>query len=337
MPGRRTQEAVAEAAPLEAARGRDGHPRRGRRLAGPARRRDPARRACCRCWSCTLLGGGPVVRQPAHGARRGGHGGAADGQPEHDVPAAARAGARGPRRRGVGAPGAPLAALLPPHGRRGRRARPPGRGGRRRAWTPWPPPSARCARSWGCRSAARGPRPRRRSTSRPWPARPRSSGTTPPAGRPSWTASSTSPRSQGDWPRAARAWSGTPTRGGRGRVVERVVAYEPRSGQERRGRGREAARDPAGRPSRRTSDGGRGHARAALRAKQERGVVAVVDFLFVRRPQRESLQRTLRRVRDRAAATSCAPPPALRARGGRARGAGRRARPSRRARSPRAP
>jgi hypothetical protein len=99
---------------------------------------------------------------------------------------------------------------------------------------------------------------------------------------------------QGDWPRAGArvVWDSHP--GGRGRVVERVVAYEPRSGQE------VEVEDEKVRGTQRVSFAPHEHGvvvtlelRYAL--KQERGVERVVDVLFVRRPQRESLQRTLRR------------------------------------------
>ena len=99
---------------------------------------------------------------------------------------------------------------------------------------------------------------------------------------------------QGDWPRVGGrvVWDSHP--GGRGRVVERVVAYEPRGGQE------VEVEDEKVRGTQRVSFAPHEHGvvvtlelRYAL--KQERGVERVVDVLFVRRPQRESLQRTLRR------------------------------------------
>ena len=99
---------------------------------------------------------------------------------------------------------------------------------------------------------------------------------------------------QGDWPRAGArvVWDSHP--GGRGRVVERVLDYEPRSGQE------VEVEDEKLRGTQRVSfapheDGVVVTLELRYTLKQERGVVAVVDFLFVRRPQRESLQRTLRR------------------------------------------
>ena len=99
---------------------------------------------------------------------------------------------------------------------------------------------------------------------------------------------------QGDWPRAGArvVWDSHP--GGRGRVVERVLGYEPRSGQE------VEVEDEKVRGTQRVSFAPHEHGvvvtlELRYTLKQERGVVAVVDFLFVRRPQRESLQRTLRR------------------------------------------
>jgi len=108
-------------------------------------------------------------------------------------------------------------------------------------------------------------------------------------------------RVEGDWPaRDARVvWDSHPA--GRGRVIERVVAYEARAGQtldveDERIRGAQRVRfEPR--------DGG---ARILLELdyelKERRGVVAVVDLVFVRRPQRESLQRTLRRFATELAA-----------------------------------
>jgi hypothetical protein len=101
-------------------------------------------------------------------------------------------------------------------------------------------------------------------------------------------------RLEGDWPRAgARAvWDSRP--GGRGRVVERVVAYEARAGQtleveDERLRGvQRVAFTPR-----------EGGVTVALELrwtlKEQRGVSVVVDLLFVRRSRREALERTLRR------------------------------------------
>jgi polyketide cyclase/dehydrase/lipid transport protein len=101
-------------------------------------------------------------------------------------------------------------------------------------------------------------------------------------------------RIEGDWPRAGArvVWDSHP--GGRGRVVERVVAFEPRAGQtlevedERLRAVQRVAFTPVG-----------GGVVVALELgwtrKEQRGVAAIVEGLFVRRPQRASLERTLRR------------------------------------------
>jgi Polyketide cyclase / dehydrase and lipid transport len=101
-------------------------------------------------------------------------------------------------------------------------------------------------------------------------------------------------RLEGDWPRtgARVVWDSRP--GGRGRVVERVVAYEPRGGQTL------AVEDERLRGEQRVAFTPReGGVTIALELrwtlKERRGIPAVVDLLFVRRPQREALERTLRR------------------------------------------
>ena len=98
------------------------------------------------------------------------------------------------------------------------------------------------------------------------------------------------------WPRAPGAvvvWDSKP--GGRGRVLERVVELRGARRPDRRGRGRR--RSTAARRSRSGPDAT--DARVTLELdyaiKQDRGVPAVVDFLFVRRPMRDSLKRTLAR------------------------------------------
>jgi hypothetical protein len=108
-------------------------------------------------------------------------------------------------------------------------------------------------------------------------------------------------RLEGDWPRAgARVlWDSPP--GGRGRVEERVVAYAAREGQT------VAVEDEKIRGTQRVSftptDAG---VTVALELeytpKERRPGMALVDLLFIRRPQRESLQRTLRRFRTEVAA-----------------------------------
>ena len=101
-------------------------------------------------------------------------------------------------------------------------------------------------------------------------------------------------RLEGDWPNvgARVVWDSNP--GGRGRVVERVVAYEARAGQtleieDERVRGRQRVSFAP------REDGVRVELEQDWELKQERGVPFVVDLLFVRRPRRKSLQRTLRR------------------------------------------
>jgi hypothetical protein len=101
-------------------------------------------------------------------------------------------------------------------------------------------------------------------------------------------------RVTGDWPHpgAEAVWDSHP--GGRGRVLARVVAYEPRRGQsldveDERIRGRqrvEFAPHQGGVAVRLELD---------YEPKDPRLRFAPVDLLFVRRPQRDALQRTLRR------------------------------------------
>jgi hypothetical protein len=108
-------------------------------------------------------------------------------------------------------------------------------------------------------------------------------------------------RLEGDWPRAgARVlWDSPP--GGRGRVQERVTAYVAREGQTI------AVEDEKIHGTQRVSftptDAG---VTVALELdyalKEQRPGMALVDLLFIRRPQRESLQRTLRRFRTEVAA-----------------------------------
>jgi len=108
-------------------------------------------------------------------------------------------------------------------------------------------------------------------------------------------------RLEGEWPRAgARVlWDSPP--GGRGRVQERVTAYVAREGQT------VAVEDEKIHGTQRVTftpiDGG---VTVALELeytlKEQRPGMALVDLLFIRRPQRESLQRTLRRFRTEVAA-----------------------------------
>lgn len=104
-------------------------------------------------------------------------------------------------------------------------------------------------------------------------------------------------RMEGDYPGvgARTAWDSFP--GGRGRVLERVVAYEPRVGQQLE------VRDPKirGRQSVRfaPTDGERGGVRVELELEYEllerTPITVLTDALFIRRAQADSLRRTLLR------------------------------------------
>jgi hypothetical protein len=103
-------------------------------------------------------------------------------------------------------------------------------------------------------------------------------------------------RLEGDWPRpgARLVWDSHP--GGRGRVTERVTAYVARDGQsleveDGRLQGTQRVSFVAGARSVTVTL----ELRYAL--KEARPGMALFDLVFVRRPQRESLQRTLRRFR----------------------------------------
>jgi hypothetical protein len=97
------------------------------------------------------------------------------------------------------------------------------------------------------------------------------------------------------WPRepgAVAIWDSKP--GGRGRVLERVVSFEARVGQtveveDEKIHGRQTI---GFQPN---PDGTVVTLELAYAIKQDRGVPAVVDFVFVRRPMRDSLKRTLAR------------------------------------------
>jgi hypothetical protein len=108
-------------------------------------------------------------------------------------------------------------------------------------------------------------------------------------------------RLEGDWPHAgARVlWDSSP--GGRGRVQERVTAYAAREGQtlavedEKIWGTQTVSFTP-------TADGVIVALELRYDLKQTRPGMALVDLLFIRRPQRESLERTLRRFRTEVAA-----------------------------------
>jgi hypothetical protein len=100
---------------------------------------------------------------------------------------------------------------------------------------------------------------------------------------------------EGDWPKVGSRviWDANP--GGRGRVVEVVTAYEARSGQtviveDEKIRGTQSI---AFAPK----EGGGVELTLSLdyTVKQEAGVPFFVDLVFVRRPMRDSLRRTLSR------------------------------------------
>ena len=103
-------------------------------------------------------------------------------------------------------------------------------------------------------------------------------------------------RVEGDWPHAgARVlWDSNPD--GRGRVQERVTAYAAREGQtleiedEKISGTQRVTFTPTG-------DGVVVTLELTYELKAARPGMALVDLLFIRRPQRESLQRTLRRFR----------------------------------------
>jgi len=108
-------------------------------------------------------------------------------------------------------------------------------------------------------------------------------------------------RLEGDWPRpgARVVWDSNP--GGRGRVQERVSTYVARDGQTLE------VEDETLRGTQRvtfapTERGVVVALELRYELKSERPAKAVFDLLFVRRPQRESLERTLRRFRTEVAA-----------------------------------
>jgi hypothetical protein len=108
-------------------------------------------------------------------------------------------------------------------------------------------------------------------------------------------------RLEGDWPRAgARVlWDSQP--GGRGRVQERVTSYVARGGQTL------DVEDEKLRGTQRVGftpleDGVMVALELTYSLKEQRPGMALVDLLFIRRPQRESLERTLRRFRTEVAA-----------------------------------
>jgi hypothetical protein len=108
-------------------------------------------------------------------------------------------------------------------------------------------------------------------------------------------------RLEGDWPRAgARVlWDSQPS--GRGRVQERVTSYVAREGQTL-----EVEDEKLRGTQRVTFTPTEGGVMVTLELryslKEQRPGMPLVDLLFIRRPQRESLERTLRRFRTEVAA-----------------------------------
>jgi hypothetical protein len=101
-------------------------------------------------------------------------------------------------------------------------------------------------------------------------------------------------RVDGEWPSegARVVWDSYPD--GRGRVLERVVGYEARVGQSLE------VEDEKIRGTQRVSfvphpGGVTVSLELEYELKEERGKLGAFDLLFVRRPRRESLQRTVRR------------------------------------------
>jgi Polyketide cyclase / dehydrase and lipid transport len=102
-------------------------------------------------------------------------------------------------------------------------------------------------------------------------------------------------RQEGPWPRsgATLVWDARP--GGRGRVVERVTAWEPRQGQtaeveDAKLTGTQSiAFAPRG-------DAARLELSLAYALKASSPLMRVVDLLFIRRAVRDSLRRTLVRL-----------------------------------------
>ena len=96
---------------------------------------------------------------------------------------------------------------------------------------------------------------------------------------------------EGDWPRAGRiVWDSKP--GGRGRVVERVLEHEARTGQT------VAVEDGKITGTQRiafepTDHGCRISLTLDYDVKQRRPLMPVFDLLFLRRPMNDSLKRTL--------------------------------------------
>jgi hypothetical protein len=108
-------------------------------------------------------------------------------------------------------------------------------------------------------------------------------------------------RVEGDWPHAGARilWDSAP--GGRGRVQERVTDYAAREGQT------VAVEDEKIHGTQRvtftpTAAGVTVALELRYELKDSKPAMPIVDLLLIRRPQREALQRTLRRFRTEVAA-----------------------------------
>jgi polyketide cyclase/dehydrase/lipid transport protein len=108
-------------------------------------------------------------------------------------------------------------------------------------------------------------------------------------------------RLEGDWPHegARVLWDSNP--GGRGRVQERASAYGAREGQtveveDEKIRGTQRVTFSP------TETGVTVTLELRYEVKDAKPAMALVDLLFIRRPQRDSLLRTLRRFRTEVAA-----------------------------------
>ena len=103
-------------------------------------------------------------------------------------------------------------------------------------------------------------------------------------------------RLEGEWPHegARVVWDSNP--GGRGRVQERVTAYAAREGptlavEDEKIHGTQQVTFTP------TAAGVTVALELRYQIKERTPAMAIVDLLFIRRPQREALQRTLRRFR----------------------------------------
>ena len=284
MSPRRTDRAVAEAAPLETAKAATG--------ARGSGSQDPLVGELRRAGLLPLLVLHFLREGPSYGGRlmeRVGEvsGGLIAVNPNTMYPLLRELEAQGARGGRVGAPRAPLAALLPPD--RGRRGRAPaaGRPSSARAWTPSPPASTSSAASCGC--SADGPRRGQHRRRRP---RQRGRGAVvrhhPLADLRRRPAPHRAPGGRLAAGRGARA-VGLDARRARPRAGARDDATSRARARRSTSRTRRSAA-PSACASRRPRTGVHGHARAAnTRSRSSAPGWPLVDLLFIRRPQRESL------------------------------------------------